>query len=64
LKQTENVEILIFNTTGQLIEQKSYAALKGRNKFEFLLTDENQAGNYFYMIRTGSSVISGKMIKL
>lgn len=64
LKQAENVEILIFNTTGQLIEQKPYAALKGRNKFEFLLTDENQAGNYFYIIRTGSSLISGKMIKL
>jgi 1,4-alpha-glucan branching enzyme len=63
LKQKEDVEIMIFNTSGQLIERREIIGLVGRNSFELLLSDDESNGNYFYMIRTVDSVISGKLIK-
>jgi len=63
LRQKGNVEIMLFNTVGQMVQRENYVGLVGRNKIELIISDENSAGNYFYMIRTKDSKISGKVIK-
>lgn len=63
VKQNTEVEVSILNSMGQLVNKETYNATAGRNKYDLVISDDNANGVYFYVIRTGQSTLSGKIIK-
>src|SRR5699024_2062209 len=60
----ENLKaVSIYNTSGQLVSQKSQAAINSGNKINFYLKDL-PAGIYFVQILNGDEKIVKKVLKL
>uniref|UniRef100_A0A7V2ZKT6 T9SS type A sorting domain-containing protein n=1 Tax=Ignavibacterium album TaxID=591197 RepID=A0A7V2ZKT6_9BACT len=62
LKNPDNVEILIHNILGELVDYKRQYLNSGIYSIEY--TDKGSAGIYFYTIKTNSATVTKKMIQL
>lgn len=62
LKNPDNVEILIHNILGELVDYKRQYLNSGIYSIEY--TAKGSAGIYFYTIKTNSATVTKKMIQL
>lgn len=62
LKNPDNVEILIHNILGELVDYKRQYLNSGFYSIEY--TAKGSAGIYFYTIKTNSATVTKKMIQL
>lgn len=62
LKNPDNVEILIHNILGELVDYKRQFLNSGIYSIEY--TAKGSAGIYFYTIKTNSATVTKKMIQL
>jgi subtilisin family serine protease len=61
LKETTNVQISVFNSTGQRLVNQSVIGFSGENKYP--LTIDEAAGVYIIQIQAGKDVVNQKIVK-
>lgn len=60
--ESSNMQILIYNINGQLVHSETKSLTNGKNKISLNL-NYLKSGTYFYVLRSGKTNLSGKIIK-